>query len=128
MEISEMTDKMADGRGFIAALDQSGGSTPKALRGYGIGDDEWDGDEEMFARIHEMRCRIIRSPAFNGDKVVVYLHAWVRLHDATEWTGGRFADAFAFRDGRIVEYLSFAKRPDALAWAGIREGGAVPTG
>lgn len=55
----------------------------------------------------------------NGDKAVVYLHAWVRLHGATEWVGGRFADGFVIRNGRIVEYLSFAKREDALRWAGI---------
>jgi fructose-bisphosphate aldolase class I len=70
MNYSEMTTKIADGRGFVAALDQSGGSTPKALRGYGVSDDEWNGDDEMFARIHEMRCRIIRSSAFSGDKIV----------------------------------------------------------
>lgn len=55
----------------------------------------------------------------HGDKVVVYLHAWVRLKNATEWTGGRFADGFMFRDGRIVEYRTFAERPEALQWAGI---------
>jgi len=65
-----MTARIARGDGFIAALDQSGGSTPKALRAYGIADEEWTGDDEMFAKIHEMRCRIIRSPAFTGDKVV----------------------------------------------------------
>ena len=70
MNSADMTDRIARGDGFIAALDQSGGSTPKALRGYGIADDEWSGDDEMFARIHEMRCRIIRSPEFSGDKVV----------------------------------------------------------
>lgn len=70
MNYSEMTTKIADGRGFVAALDQSGGSTPKALRGYGVSDDEWNGDDEMFARIHEMRCRIIRSSAFSGHKIV----------------------------------------------------------
>ncbi|HWK42587.1 MAG TPA: fructose bisphosphate aldolase [Croceibacterium sp.] len=70
MNQSEMTAKIAGGRGFVAALDQSGGSTPKALRAYGVTDDEWNGEDEMFARIHEMRCRIIRSPAFTGDKVV----------------------------------------------------------
>ena len=70
MNHHEMTARIAQGNGFIAALDQSGGSTPKALRGYGIADDEWNGEDEMFARIHEMRCRIIRSPAFSGDKVV----------------------------------------------------------
>jgi fructose-bisphosphate aldolase class I len=70
MNREEMTARIARGNGFIAALDQSGGSTPKALRGYGVSDDDWNGDEEMFARIHAMRCRIIRSPAFTGDKVV----------------------------------------------------------
>jgi ketosteroid isomerase-like protein len=55
----------------------------------------------------------------NGDRVVVYLYAWVRLHGATEWIGGRFADGFVFRDGRIVEYRSFGERAEALAWAGM---------
>lgn len=54
-----------------------------------------------------------------GDKVVVYLHAWVRLHGATEWIGGRFADGFEFRSGKIIQYVSFASRPEALEWAGI---------
>ncbi len=70
MNTDQMTRKIAEGNGFIAALDQSGGSTPKALRGYGVGDDEWSGDDEMFAKIHEMRCRIVTSPSFTGDKVV----------------------------------------------------------
>src|SRR5690606_41696890 len=70
MNQQDMAARIAAGKGFIAALDQSGGSTPKALRAYGIPDEEWDGEEAMFARIHEMRCRIIRSPAFSGDKVV----------------------------------------------------------
>jgi len=70
MNQQEMTARIARGNGFIAALDQSGGSTPKALRAYGVADEEWNGEDEMFARIHEMRCRIIRSPAFSGDKVV----------------------------------------------------------
>lgn len=65
-----MSARIAAGHGFIAALDQSGGSTPKALRAYGIADSEWNGDDEMFALIHEMRSRIIRSPAFSGSKVV----------------------------------------------------------
>ena len=70
MNHQEMTARIARGDGFIAALDQSGGSTPKALRGYGVSDEEWNGEDEMFAKIHEMRCRIIRSPVFSGDKVV----------------------------------------------------------
>ena len=70
MQTSEMTAKIAAGKGFIAALDQSGGSTPKALEGYGIEKDAWSNEEEMFGLIHEMRSRIITSPAFNGDKVI----------------------------------------------------------
>ncbi|HEX6965342.1 MAG TPA: nuclear transport factor 2 family protein [Gemmatimonadaceae bacterium] len=56
-----------------------------------------------------------------GEKVVVYLHAWVRLKDATEWTGGRFADGFVFRNGKITEYRSFGERGQALEWAGIQD-------
>ena len=66
----EMTNKIADGNGFIAALDQSGGSTPKALKGYGVEEDAWSTEEEMFGLIHGMRSRIITSPAFAGDKVL----------------------------------------------------------
>ena len=67
---TKSTEKMAQGQGFIAALDQSGGSTPKALKGYGVEDDAWTNDEEMFGLIHDMRCRIITSPAFTGEKVI----------------------------------------------------------
>ncbi|KQM13070.1 fructose bisphosphate aldolase [Novosphingobium sp. Leaf2] len=70
MQHSEMTAKVADGDGFIAALDQSGGSTPKALMGYGIQEGAWSNDEEMFGLIHEMRARIISSPVFTGKKVL----------------------------------------------------------
>ena len=56
--------------GFIAALDQSGGSTPKALRLYGVQENTWSSDEEMFAIVHQMRTRIITSPAFNGDRII----------------------------------------------------------
>lgn len=70
MNTQDMTAKIAAGHGFIAALDQSGGSTPKALKGYGIEEGAWSSDEEMFGLIHEMRVRIITSPAFTGDKVI----------------------------------------------------------
>ena len=55
----------------------------------------------------------------NADKVVVYLHVWVRLQDSPDWVGGRFADGFVFREGKITQYLSFGERQDALKWAGI---------
>ncbi len=67
---ADMTAKMADGQGFIAALDQSGGSTPKALKGYGIEESAYSGDDEMFALIHDMRSRIINAKSFSGDKVI----------------------------------------------------------
>jgi fructose-bisphosphate aldolase class I len=70
MNTAEMTAKMAAGNGFIAALDQSGGSTPKALAGYGIGEDAWSDEAGMYGLIHEMRSRIIRSAAFDGSKVI----------------------------------------------------------
>jgi fructose-bisphosphate aldolase class I len=70
MNQSEMTQKIKDGNGFIAALDQSGGSTPKALMGYGYRGDEWTSDEEMFDLIHKMRTRIITSPSFGSGKVI----------------------------------------------------------
>jgi len=70
MQTSEMTAKIAAGNGFIAALDQSGGSTPKALKGYGVEDDAWSDEEGMFALIHQMRSRIITTPSFANGKVI----------------------------------------------------------
>src|SRR4029079_18711666 len=66
----EQLAKVREGRGFVAALDQSGGSTPKGLQLSGIPDDAWSGDEEMFARMHEMRSRIVPSRAFDGDRIL----------------------------------------------------------
>lgn len=63
-------DKVKNGNGFIAALDQSGGSTPKALRLYGIAEDSYDTEEEMFDLVHQMRTRIVTSPAFTSDKIL----------------------------------------------------------
>jgi fructose-bisphosphate aldolase class I len=67
---AEQLERMRTGKGFIAALDQSGGSTPKALRLYGIAEDEYSGDEEMFDLMHAMRCRMMQSRAFGGDRVL----------------------------------------------------------
>ena len=65
-----MLNKVRTGQGFIAALDQSGGSTPKALKLYGIEEDAWSNDDEMFDLMHAMRTRIMTSPAFTGDRVL----------------------------------------------------------
>jgi fructose-bisphosphate aldolase class I len=70
MNFDEMSSKISAGKGFIAALDQSGGSTPKALAGYGIEADAFSNDDEMFGLIHDMRARIITSPVFTGEKVI----------------------------------------------------------
>ena len=70
MNFEDMRRRVATGEGFIAALDQSGGSTPKALKGYGIDDGAWAGEDEMFALIHQMRQRIIESPCFGNGKVI----------------------------------------------------------
>jgi fructose-bisphosphate aldolase class I len=67
---AEQLEKVRSGNGFIAALDQSGGSTPKALQLYGVGADAYSNDDEMFDRMHEMRSRIITSPAFTGERVL----------------------------------------------------------
>src|SRR4029079_13785016 len=66
----QQLEKMKSGRGFVAALDQSGGSTPQALRDYGINADAWKSEEEMFGVVHQMRTRIITSPAFSGDRIL----------------------------------------------------------
>lgn len=66
----QMTDQIARGHGFIAALDQSGGSTPKALKAYGVSEDAYANDDQMFDLIHDMRARIVTAPSFNGDKVI----------------------------------------------------------
>ncbi len=70
MTFDEMKARIATGQGFIAALDQSGGSTPKALKGYGVEESAWSNEDEMFALIHEMRQRIIESPCFGIGKVL----------------------------------------------------------
>ena len=68
--VSEQTEKIRKGDGFIAALDQSGGSTPKALAQYGVTEDAWSNDEEMFTVVHDMRTRIVTSPSFGGDHIL----------------------------------------------------------
>jgi len=70
MASADMMDKVATGQGFIAALDQSGGSTPKALAQYGVDPSEYSGDDEMFDRVHAMRTRIMTSPSFTGERIL----------------------------------------------------------
>ena len=70
MPNQDMLTKVKNANGFIAALDQSGGSTPGALKGYGYKGDEWSSDDEMYDLVHRMRVRIISSPVFNGHKIL----------------------------------------------------------
>ncbi|NNJ68559.1 MAG: class I fructose-bisphosphate aldolase, partial [Boseongicola sp.] len=67
---TEQAEQMRSGQGFIAALDQSGGSSPKALKLYGVNEDAYSNEAEMFDQIHAMRARIVAAPAFTGDKVI----------------------------------------------------------
>ena len=70
MSRTEQLQKIQDQDGFVAALDQSGGSTPKALALYGVAEDSYSGDDAMFDAIHAMRTRIVTSSAFNGDRIM----------------------------------------------------------
>lgn len=105
MNTADMTAKMAAGNGFIAALDQSGGSTPKALAGYGVSEDAWSNEAEMFGLIHQMRERIITSPAFTGNKVIGAI-LFERTMDGT--AGGKPVPA-ALIDKGIVPFIKIDK-------------------
>jgi fructose-bisphosphate aldolase class I len=98
----EQRNVMAAGRGFIAALDQSGGSTPKALKLYGIQEDEYDGDEQMFDLIHQMRARLISSPSFTGDKVIATI-LFEQTMDRT--IDGEQSAAFLWKQKHIVPFV-----------------------
>ena len=105
MNTAEMTAKMAAGNGFIAALDQSGGSTPKALAGYGVTEDAWSTEAEMFDLIHAMRERIILSPAFDGSKVIGAI-LFERTMDGT--AGGKPVPAALIEKG-VVPFIKIDK-------------------
>lgn len=98
----EQRNVMASGRGFIAALDQSGGSTPKALKLYGIQEDEYAGDEQMFDLIHQMRARLISSPSFTGDKVIATI-LFEQTMDRT--IDGEQSAAFLWKQKHIVPFV-----------------------
>src|SRR5437763_1144024 len=108
----EQLQNMRNGAGFIAALDQSGGSTPKALKLYGIPEGSWSDDDEMFDLIHEMRARIIKSPAFNGDRIlgaILFEQTMDRQIDGLE-TGD-----YLWSKKNIVPFLKIDKGLDAEA-------------
>ncbi len=98
----EQRNVMASGRGFIAALDQSGGSTPKALKLYGISEDSYDGDEQMFDLIHEMRARLISSPNFTGGKILATI-LFEQTMDRT--INGEDTAAYLWKQKHIVPFV-----------------------
>lgn len=106
MARQDQARQMRSGKGFIAALDQSGGSTPKALRLYGIAEGSWASDEEMYALIHQMRSRIATSPAFTGDRVIGAI-LFERTMDAT--IGDKPAAQFLWENRGVVPFLKIDK-------------------
>jgi fructose-bisphosphate aldolase class I len=101
-----MTTQMETGQGFIAALDQSGGSTPKALRLYGVEEDRYSSEAEMFDLIHEMRARIATAPAFTGDKVI----GAILFEDTMDREiGGKPSARYLWEDKRVVPFLKIDK-------------------
>ncbi|MBP6441300.1 MAG: fructose bisphosphate aldolase [Sphingorhabdus sp.] len=105
MNYAEMLAKVSTASGFIAALDQSGGSTPKALKGYGIEEDAYATEEEMFGLIHDMRARIITAPSFSGEKVLGAI-LFERTMDGE--AGGKPVPA-ALQDLGVVPFLKVDK-------------------
>ena len=106
MTRTDQAEKMTSGPGFVAALDQSGGSTPKALKLYGIDENAYKNDDQMFDLIHQMRCRIIQSPAFNGNKVI---GAILFENTMDREVAGKSAADFLWDERRIVPFLKVDK-------------------
>jgi fructose-bisphosphate aldolase class I len=108
----QMAAQMAGKGGFIAALDQSGGSTPGALRQYGIPDDAYHGETEMFGLIHAMRVRIMTSPAFTGDRVVGAILFEGTMDGAVD---GRPTPSYLWQDRGVVPFVKVDKGLEAEA-------------
>ena len=106
MTRADQAEKMTSGPGFVAALDQSGGSTPKALKLYGIDENAYKDDDQMFDLIHQMRCRIMQSPAFNGNKVI---GAILFENTMDREVAGKSAADFLWDERRIVPFLKVDK-------------------
>ncbi|MFV8175131.1 fructose bisphosphate aldolase [Mycolicibacterium peregrinum] len=102
----QQADKMTTGKGFIAALDQSGGSTPKALRLYGVEESAYSSEEEMFDLIHQMRSRIITSPVFNGDRVLAAILFEQTMDRSIE---GKPTATYLWEDKGVVPLLKIDK-------------------
>ncbi|HEV3045180.1 MAG TPA: fructose bisphosphate aldolase [Roseiarcus sp.] len=110
MANDKMTAQISGKAGFIAALDQSGGSTPGALRHYGVPDSAYSGEAEMFRLMHEMRVRIVTAPAFTGEEVIAAI-LFERTMDGE--AGGKPVPAFLWEDRGVVPFLKVDKGLDA---------------
>lgn len=108
-KFDQQMEKIRTARGFIAALDQSGGSTPKALRLYGIDEDAWSDDEGMFRIVHEMRTRIMTSPVFNGDRI---LGAILFENTVDREVEGRPTSEYLWEVKNVVPFLKVDKGLD----------------
>jgi len=109
--MNEKLEKMRNGKGFIAALDQSGGSTPKALKLYGIDENEYSNDAEMFDLIHKMRTRIIKSPAFNDTKI---LGAILFEQTMDRKIDGKYTADFLWEEKGVLPFLKVDKGLEEL--------------
>ncbi|MCW1950135.1 MAG: fructose bisphosphate aldolase [Octadecabacter sp.] len=101
-----MTDQIRKGQGFIAALDQSGGSTPKALKAYGVSEDAYANDDQMFDLIHDMRARIVNAPSFTGDKVIGAILFEMTMEREI---GGKPSAKALWEDNAVVPFLKIDK-------------------
>ena len=115
---------MRNGKGFIAALDQSGGSTPKALKLYGVNEDEYSNEAEMFDLIHKMRTRIIKSPAFNETKI---LGAILFEQTMDSKIDGKYTADFLWEEKRILPFLKIDKGLNDLDADGVQTMKPNPT-
>ena len=115
--MNEKLEKMRNGKGFIAALDQSGGSTPKALKLYGINEDQYSNDAEMFDLIHKMRTRIIKSPAFNEQKI---LGAILFEQTMDSKIDGKYTADFLWEEKRVLPFLKIDKGLNDLDADGVQ--------
>ena len=115
--MNEKIEKMRNGKGFIAALDQSGGSTPKALKLYGVNEDQYSNDAEMFDLIHKMRTRIIKSPAFNEEKI---LGAILFEQTMDSKIDGKYTADFLWEEKRVLPFLKIDKGLNDLDADGVQ--------
>ncbi|MEM1285278.1 MAG: fructose bisphosphate aldolase [Pseudomonadota bacterium] len=106
MPNEQQTQQMTSGKGFIAALDQSGGSTPKALKLYGVNEDAYSSEAEMFDLVHAMRTRIASAPAFTGDKVIGAILFEMTMDRPM---GGKPSAQYLWEDRRVVPFLKIDK-------------------